>query len=66
GRDQTSPGSPALLDVTEDFLLAAGARSREDFPDLAEIVDEAEVSRVRERVSGVAEPSVEARNQGDV
>jgi segregation and condensation protein B len=66
GRDQTSPGSPALLDVTEDFLLAAGARSREDFPALAEIVDEAEISRVRERVSGAAEPSVEARDQRDV
>ncbi|CAA9430150.1 MAG: Segregation and condensation protein B [uncultured Rubrobacteraceae bacterium] len=66
GRDQTSPGSPALLDVTEDFLLASGARSRDDFPALAEIVDEAEISRVRERVSGTLEPSVEADNEGAV
>ncbi|CAA9455248.1 MAG: Segregation and condensation protein B [uncultured Rubrobacteraceae bacterium] len=65
GRDQTKPGAPALLDVTEDFLLAAGARSRDDFPALAEIVDEAEISRVRERVSGAAERPVEAPHGGD-
>ncbi len=52
GRDQTSPGAPALLDVTEDFLLAAGARDRKDFPALEEIVEPAEVSRVRERIKG--------------
>lgn len=52
GRDQTSPGAPALLDVTEDFLLAAGARDREDFPTLEEIVEPAEISRVRERIKG--------------
>ncbi len=65
GRDQTRAGTPALLDVTEDFLLAAGARSRDDFPALAEIVDEAEISRVRERVSGAAEGPVEASTEGD-
>lgn len=65
GRDQTRLGAPALLDVTEDFLLATGARSRDDFPALAEIVDEAEISRVRERVSGAVDRSVEARNEGD-
>ncbi len=52
GRDQTSPGAPALLDVTEDFLLAAGASDREDFPALQEIVEPAEISRVRERIRG--------------
>lgn len=52
GRDQTSPGAPALLDVTEDFLLAAGASDREDFPALREIVEPAEISRVRERIRG--------------
>lgn len=52
GLDQTSPGAPALLDVTEDFLLAAGARDREDFPALEEIVEPAEISRVRERIKG--------------
>ena len=52
GRDQTSPGAPALLDVTEDFLLAAGAKSRNDFPALEKIVDPEEISRVRERIGG--------------
>jgi segregation and condensation protein B len=50
GHDQNRPGTPALLDVTDDFLLAAGARSREDFPALDDIVDPEEISRVRERV----------------
>jgi segregation and condensation protein B len=50
GHDQDRPGTPAILDVTEDFLLAAGARSREDFPDLDDIVDPEEIARVRERV----------------
>lgn len=52
GREEYSPGAPALLDVTEDFLLATGAKSRDDFPALKEIVDPEEISRVRERVSG--------------
>jgi segregation and condensation protein B len=59
GADHESPGSPALLDVTEDFLLAAGAASREDFPPLASLVSEEELSRVRERIaqaSGEAPP----------
>jgi segregation and condensation protein B len=55
GRDQSSPGTPALLDVTEDFLIAAGARDRDDFPALDEIVDPDEVSRVRERIGGERE-----------
>jgi segregation and condensation protein B len=53
GHDQNRPGTPALLDVTEDFLLAAGARSRDDFPTLEDIVDPEEISRVRERVGGL-------------
>ncbi len=52
GRDQDRPGAPALLDVTEDFLLAAGAKSRDDFPALDDVVDPEEISRVRERVRG--------------
>jgi segregation and condensation protein B len=52
GRDLSSPGSPALLDVTEDFLLATGAKSRDDFPALDDMVDPKEIARVRERVSG--------------
>jgi segregation and condensation protein B len=51
GEDSASPGSPALLDVTEDFLLAAGASSREDFPPLDSLVGEDELSRVRERLT---------------
>ena len=50
GHDQNRPGTPAILDVTEDFLLAAGARSRDEFPALDDIVDPEEISRVRERV----------------
>jgi segregation and condensation protein B len=50
GHDQNRPGTPAILDVTDDFLLAAGARSREDFPAFDDIVDPEEISRVRERV----------------
>src|SRR5919107_1618719 len=44
GTDHESPGSPALLDVTEEFLLAAGAASREDFPPLRSLVSEGELS----------------------
>ena len=51
GRDEVSPGAPAILDVTEDFLMAANANARGDFPPLDALVDEAEISRVRERLS---------------
>ncbi len=61
GRDPTRSGSPALLDVTEDFLLAAGARGRDDFPALDALVDPEEITRVRERVSGRL---AEAQNSG--
>jgi segregation and condensation protein B len=64
GRDPTRPGAPALLDVTEDFLLAAGARDREDFPALDTLVDPEEVSRVRERVGASTEHPAEAPNSG--
>ena len=62
GRDLSSPGTPALLDVTEDFLLAAGAKSRDDFPTLDAIVDPEEVARVRERVGG---QEAQKKNGGD-
>lgn len=52
GRDEGLPGSPALLAVTDDFLAAAGAKAPDDFPALDSLVDEAELARVRERVSG--------------
>jgi segregation and condensation protein B len=50
GTDRDAPGSPALLDVTEEFLLASGAASRDDFPPLETLVGEEELARVRERV----------------
>lgn len=52
GADRAHPGSPALLDVTDDFLLAAGAASREDFPPLDSLVGADELARVRERLGG--------------
>ena len=55
GTDREAPGSPALLDVTEEFLLASGAASREDFPPLETLVGEEELARVRERVQAVGE-----------
>jgi segregation and condensation protein B len=57
GTDHAHSGSPALLDVTEDFLVATGAASREDFPPLGSLVGEEEIARVRERLSsGETEP----------
>jgi segregation and condensation protein B len=50
GTDRDAPGSPALLDVTDDFLIATGAASREDFPPLETLVAEEELARVRERL----------------
>ncbi|MGF1471921.1 MAG: SMC-Scp complex subunit ScpB [Rubrobacteraceae bacterium] len=50
GADSASPGSPALLDITDDFLSAAGAASRADFPALDALVGEEELMRVRERL----------------
>ena len=51
GREETRPGAPALLNITEDFLLAAGAESRNDFPALDDLVDPEDVQRVRERLA---------------
>jgi segregation and condensation protein B len=55
GADRESPGSPALLDVTEEVLVAAGAASREDFPPLETLVGEEELARVRERLHAAGE-----------
>jgi segregation and condensation protein B len=55
GSDRESPGSPALLDVTEEFLVAAGAASRKDFPPLETLVAEEELARVRERLQAAGE-----------
>jgi segregation and condensation protein B len=56
GTDPDHPGSPALLDVTDEFLAAAGATSREDFPTLDSLVSPEEISRVRERVLSATDP----------
>lgn len=50
-----TPGAPARLDVTEQFLVAAGASSRGDFPALETLVEQEELDRVRERVAGSTE-----------
>jgi segregation and condensation protein B len=55
GSDTAAPGTPATLDVTERLLVAAGASSREDFPDLESLVDQEELDRVREKVAGPSE-----------
>jgi segregation and condensation protein B len=65
-RDLSKPGAPALLDVTEDFLLSTGAKSRDDFPALDEIVDPEEIARVRQRLGGhESERPGEARDGGE-
>ena len=55
GVDSDSPGSPALLSVTDDFLIAAGVASHEDFPPLGSLVSPEELTRVRERLSSAGE-----------
>lgn len=60
GSDSDTPGSPATLDVTERLLVAAGASSREDFPDLESLVDREELDRVREKVAGSSQPAQSA------
>jgi chromosome segregation and condensation protein ScpB len=57
GSDSDTPGSPATLDVTERLLVAAGASSREDFPDLESLVEPEELDRVRDKVAGSAQPA---------
>jgi segregation and condensation protein B len=58
-------GSPALLDITEDFLLAVGARGRDDFPTLEALVDPEEIARLRERIHGnTGEHPAEDRSGG--
>ena len=70
GRDQEKPGAPALLDITEDFLLAAGAQDRDDFPALDTLVDKEEIARVRKSLGEHAygpttdEPLTEASHRG--
>ena len=55
GADHESPGSPALLAVTEDFLAATGAASHDDFPALDSLVGPEELARVRERLGSAGD-----------
>lgn len=59
GTDTDHPGSPALLDVTDEFLAAAGAASPKDFPPLDSLVSPEELSRVRERVLSASDAPAE-------
>lgn len=63
GADREAPGTPALLDVTDELLAAAGASSRQDFAPLDSLVGPEELARVRERVGAAAEPEPEQPTQ---
>lgn len=62
GTDAESPGSPALLAVTDDFLAATGAASRHDFPALDSLVGPEELARVRERLGSASETPAETED----
>jgi segregation and condensation protein B len=51
GADRGAPGAPALLAVTDEFLAAADAATREDFPPLDSLVSAEELARVSERLT---------------
>lgn len=51
-----SPGAPALLDVTPEFLAATGATGRDDFTPLDALASEEDLARVRERLNLPEEP----------
>ena len=55
GADREAPGSPALLAVTDEFLAATDAASRDDFPPLDSLVSQEELDRVRERLTSPEE-----------
>lgn len=59
GAGRESPGSPALLDITDELLAATGSSSREDFAPLDSLVGPEELARVRERVGAATEPDAE-------
>ena len=65
GTDHESPGSPALLAVTDDFLAATGASSRDDFPALDSLVGPEELARVRDRLGSVGETPAEPAENGE-
>lgn len=65
GADNESPGTPALINVTDEFLSATGAASRKDFPPLDSLVGEEEISRVRERLGATDTPTEPATEFSD-
>ena len=58
--DHDAPGSPALLNVTDEFLAATGSSSTEDFPPLGSLVTPEELSRVHDRLTSAATPPEDA------
>jgi segregation and condensation protein B len=56
GTDHETPGSPALLGVTDEFLAATGSSSTDDFPPLGSLVTPEELSRVHERLASGPSP----------
>ena len=60
GTDHDSPGSPALLGVTDEFLAATGSSSPDDFPPLGSLVTPEELSRVHERLTAPPESGGES------
>ncbi len=65
GADREAPGAPALLAVTDEFLAATDAASREDFPPLDALVSQEELDRVRERLTSAEEPQTGDSQTGD-
>jgi len=63
GSDRDAPGSPALLGVTDEFLAATGASSRDDFPPVDSLVTQEELSKVRERLASSGTISAEASSE---
>ena len=63
GSDRDAPGTPALLAVTDDFLAAADAATRDDFPDLDDLVSPEELARVRERLTSSEAPPAPAEEE---
>jgi segregation and condensation protein B len=64
GSDRDAPGAPALLSVTDDFLAAADADSRGDFPPIESLVSEEELLRVRERLTSPEAAPVPGEGEG--
>ncbi|QIN83016.1 SMC-Scp complex subunit ScpB [Rubrobacter tropicus] len=60
GADREAPGAPALLAVTDEFLAATDAASRDDFPPLDSLVSQEELDRVRERLTSREEIPAQA------